>query len=340
MLGSVMSPRLSTSLTALLVGISTNSLTATIDQRIMALESEVSHLRDTITRLQNQQAYTPGRSHSLSNTHTIRRGDTFWDLSREYRVSMRSLRNANSHMHPRRLRIGAKMTIPGQSKSIGAPEFSTSLTTSTISYTVQPGDTLGHIAEQHDIKLRHLINANPRVKPRRLRIGSTLQIPGQKTSHPAPTFDLSTPPPLPDVEPVITAEPAVEETIPEPNSLLEKRPSITPDPLPETPSILGGLDLPELNLPAPEPELTPEEPEPKEKLELPALDLPEPKPAPKPTPKKSPNKLIKVAKEARFHEIATAHNTTVDHLNKINNLALSSAQKIQAGSEILVPNND
>ena len=52
-------------------------------------------------------------------THVIRKGDTFWSLSREYGVSMDEIAAANRDLNPAKLRVGQKVVIPASSGKSG-----------------------------------------------------------------------------------------------------------------------------------------------------------------------------------------------------------------------------
>ena len=60
------------------------------------------------------QASTPGATtaQTTTRTHQARRGDTLWDLSRRYGISISTLRRANSFLYRRGLRVGDRLTIP------------------------------------------------------------------------------------------------------------------------------------------------------------------------------------------------------------------------------------
>lgn len=73
---------------------------------------------------------------------------------------------------------GAPVVLPTASPTVQEP----------VSYTVQSGDTLGEIAQAHDVSLDELIAANDLADPNVLQVGQTLIIP-QATSPP-----LTTPP--------------------------------------------------------------------------------------------------------------------------------------------------
>ncbi|MBT9140061.1 MAG: Murein hydrolase activator NlpD [Dehalococcoidia bacterium] len=46
-------------------------------------------------------------------THTLRRGETVWDLSRRFQVGMESILRANNITDPRRMMVGRRLIIPG-----------------------------------------------------------------------------------------------------------------------------------------------------------------------------------------------------------------------------------
>lgn len=63
---------------------------------------------------------------------------------------------------------------------VGASQANTISATTTVTagnYTIQSGDTLSSIASQAGVKLQSLLNANPGIDPRRLRIGQAITIP-------------------------------------------------------------------------------------------------------------------------------------------------------------------
>ena len=45
--------------------------------------------------------------------HTVSPGETLWNIARHYRVSLEDLRAANPEVQPTRLRVGARLVIPG-----------------------------------------------------------------------------------------------------------------------------------------------------------------------------------------------------------------------------------
>ncbi|BCW98276.1 MAG: hypothetical protein KatS3mg024_1103 [Armatimonadota bacterium] len=63
-------------------------------------------------------------SAALAATHTVRTGDTLWELSRRYGVSTRAIARANGISENSTLQPGQKLTIPGSSSSGHSSSFS------------------------------------------------------------------------------------------------------------------------------------------------------------------------------------------------------------------------
>ena len=67
------------------------------ERQILNLLAESPHQEDTLAKV----------------THTLRRGETVWDLSRRFRVGMDTIMRANNITDPRRLRPGQRLIISG-----------------------------------------------------------------------------------------------------------------------------------------------------------------------------------------------------------------------------------
>ncbi len=63
------------------------------------------------------------------------------------------------------------------SKKALAPLSAEKSQTMARTYTIQAGDTFASIAKEHDFSLQALVNANPGLDPRNLRIGEVIQLP-------------------------------------------------------------------------------------------------------------------------------------------------------------------
>lgn len=104
--------------------------------------------------------------------HTVRAGDTLWDIANQYDMTVAQLTAANPGVSPDTLHVGQTLTIPSKTSSVPSAASSGAI------YTVKPNDTLWDIASRHGLFVNDLIAANPGVDPQRLMAGQTLLIPG------------------------------------------------------------------------------------------------------------------------------------------------------------------
>ena len=105
--------------------------------------------------------------------HIVASGENFWTISKKYGVSAKSVENANPNVIPTRMKIGQKINIPAKTivplNSVSSDDGK--------NYTVKSGDTLGHIALKHGVKLGDLTAANPNIIPTRMKIGQKILLP-------------------------------------------------------------------------------------------------------------------------------------------------------------------
>ncbi len=73
----------------------------------------------------------------------------------------------------------ATTSAPANIASTARPSTATTTPTPTRTHTVKSGETPILIARQYGIKLESLLSANPRLDPRRMRVGQSLSIPAQ-----------------------------------------------------------------------------------------------------------------------------------------------------------------
>lgn len=137
------------------------------------------------TKLQiGQPIRLPGIQH---NFHIVEKGESFSSVAARHRVNVSELQEANPHLDPKRLQIGQALYLPvtpsvAKGAQPSGPEPTRTVTAppvrpQAIVHTIQPGDTLGAIATKHGIALKSLLDANPSVDPRRLRVGTEVTIP-------------------------------------------------------------------------------------------------------------------------------------------------------------------
>lgn len=113
-------------------------------------------------------------------THTVRNGDTLWDISRKYKVSTRRLAKWNG-MAPRdTLKVGQKLVIWSRSASTKKTSWSATAsndaTNRKITYRVRSGDSLSRIASKFRVSINQLRRWNRLPKGRFLQPGQYLKL--------------------------------------------------------------------------------------------------------------------------------------------------------------------
>jgi len=98
-----------------------------------------------------------GLVRSATSVHVVRSGDTLWDISRRYNMSVNELARANG-INPKKhtLRPGQRLAV--RPPATGGPyvQLASSDVTRQIEYTVRRGDTLSAIARRFDVSVRQL----------------------------------------------------------------------------------------------------------------------------------------------------------------------------------------
>ena len=128
-------------------------------------------------------------------THTVREGDSLWDIAIEYDVTVDQLLQLNPEVSKSML-VGQTLIISQASDSSDSQESSSSPaedapaeeetasaeeSSSSRTHTVQDGDSLWDIATQYDVSVEQLQQLNPEVSKSML-VGETLMIPPADSS--------------------------------------------------------------------------------------------------------------------------------------------------------------
>ena len=138
--------------------------------------------------------------------HTVKKGENLWNIAQQYRLSLEDLSRVNTLRRPDALYVGQEIKIPlnGNNKTEEEPctgnsgsqsvlsfqeekenlkDISSSLnqefreTVDEITYVVKPGESLWTIAQNYQVSLNEISQANSLDSKERLSIGQIIKIP-------------------------------------------------------------------------------------------------------------------------------------------------------------------
>ncbi|MEM0514603.1 LysM peptidoglycan-binding domain-containing protein [Pseudoalteromonas sp. YIC-827] len=148
---------------------SLNSLSSTnirVGQTLMIPLSDkgAAHLPERVRLAVNKGA-------SVTRSHTVKSGDTLWDLSREYDVTVAQLKAWNSLKDNAVLRLGQKLKIRQAANSSAVKNVNR-----TITYKVRRGDSLSRIASQFGLRVSDIQKWNKLDSKKYLQPGQKLKL--------------------------------------------------------------------------------------------------------------------------------------------------------------------
>jgi LysM repeat protein len=132
--------------------------------------------------IQGAGSQDPEAPSASANIYTVKLGDTLASIAQEQGVTLAALISANGITDPDTLWVGQKLLIPGPPPGSSLPPVRLSETR----YTVQPGDTLGRIAQRFNTTAAAIARANRITSPNLIYVGMELAIPAP--SWTAPTY--------------------------------------------------------------------------------------------------------------------------------------------------------
>ncbi|MCF8030907.1 MAG: LysM peptidoglycan-binding domain-containing protein [Desulfohalobiaceae bacterium] len=109
------------------------------------------------------------------SNYTVQKGDSLWEISRKFGVSIATLRDANGLEKGNSLQVGARLFIPGQSDS---PQRTAS--GNAIVYRVKKGDNLWSIARSFGVNTSQIVSWNSIGEDTTIHPGDKLRIRIQK----------------------------------------------------------------------------------------------------------------------------------------------------------------
>lgn len=153
------------------------------------------------------ELFIPVSNKDGNNNYVVKSGDTVSEIAEKFGVKTNELKSANN-LKNNNLQIGQSLYIPLQNESHEKVEVSKEVievqsvkqeteasieVTQEVSntYIVNKGDTLGEIAERHNVKTSELKNAN-NLKSHNLQIGQKLTIPSKEVATTRPNKNKET----------------------------------------------------------------------------------------------------------------------------------------------------
>jgi murein DD-endopeptidase MepM/ murein hydrolase activator NlpD len=109
--------------------------------------------------------------------HTVVKGDTLWNISKEYDVKMNSIVLANNLKEISRLPVGQQLKIPITKADVAKVEGNKPETVKEIIYYVKKGETLWSISQKYNVKLESIMAANKITNASKISAGKRLKIP-------------------------------------------------------------------------------------------------------------------------------------------------------------------
>ncbi|MEO2280882.1 lytic transglycosylase [Pseudoalteromonas pernae] len=127
-------------------------------------DKAAAHLPDKLRLALNDKT-------SVTRSHTVKSGDTLWDLSREYDVTVAQLKAWNNLKDSAVLRLGQKLKIRQTTTNNVVQNVNR-----TITYKVRKGDSLSRIASQFGLKVSDIRKWNKLDSKKYLQPGQKLKL--------------------------------------------------------------------------------------------------------------------------------------------------------------------
>lgn len=130
-----------------------------------------------------------GDADASENTYDVKPGDSLWKIATQHNSSVSNLKKLNN-LSSDLIFPNQKLVVSGSASTGNASSGSATVTkpnTTTNSYTVKSGDTLGAIASAHKTSVSALAKLNGIANVNRLSIGQVLKVTGTASATPAPT---------------------------------------------------------------------------------------------------------------------------------------------------------
>ena len=146
------------------------SIVRTGSYLLVPISSEVQHSYSLSAGQRLSRTQDKSRGSNQRIEHIVRRGDNLWDLSRHYKVGLKTLAKSNGMAPGDTLRIGQKLVIWSKTKDSGDNRVRP------VHYTVRKGDSLSRISQRFKVTVTNLRAWNSLQKNRYLQPGQKLKL--------------------------------------------------------------------------------------------------------------------------------------------------------------------
>ncbi|MBE3127438.1 MAG: LysM peptidoglycan-binding domain-containing protein, partial [Candidatus Atribacteria bacterium] len=121
----------------------------------------------------NNNISQPENAESI--VYTVKAGDSLWNISQKYGVSVEAIIDVNNLRDKDSLSLGQKLEIPAMGG--GASNSNQKEEPIIVNYTIVKGDTLWSISQRYDVNMNTIISTNNLKEISQLSIGQKLKLP-------------------------------------------------------------------------------------------------------------------------------------------------------------------
>src|SRR4030042_280383 len=130
----------------------------------LVIDKKNNNMNNNISQPENAEAIV----------YTVKAGDSLWNISRKYGVSVEVIMNVNNLRDKDSLSLGQKLAIPAIGG--GASNSNQKEEPIIVNYTVVKGDTLWSISQRYDVNMSTIISTNNLKEISQLSIGQKLKL--------------------------------------------------------------------------------------------------------------------------------------------------------------------
>lgn len=122
---------------------------------------------------------------AVENKHTVIYGETLGGIAQKHKISLKTLLNLNPDVDANKIKVGTVLKLDNVNNLIEnnpteSQTISTTNNTSEIfelkTHKIKKGETLKLIAKKYKISLQYLNELNPKINPRKLKIGTVIKL--------------------------------------------------------------------------------------------------------------------------------------------------------------------